>query len=136
MSNIDLSQIVTAEDKAAREQAWRRGGVNAERDLRLAAGTTITVAGYGDIPVQGRPSDQINMIALESTAKDMAAAGITSAAIPFRDAENTMHDLTPDQVIDMVSKAKQAATAIYAAAWELKDGAGVPADYTDDKHWP
>lgn len=136
MSNIDLSQIVTAEDKAAAEQERRRQGVNSERDRRVAAGTTVNVTGYSDIPVQGGAADQINMIALDATAKDLKAAGQTGAIIPFRDAVNTMHDLTPDQMIELVSKSKQVATAIYAAAWALKDAGDIPANYADDGHWP
>jgi len=136
MSNIDLTQIVTAEDKAAEEQDRCRQGVNAERDRRVALGTTVSVTGYGDIPVQGGASDQINMIALDATAKDLKGAGETGAVIPFRDAVNAMHDLTPDQMIELVAKAKQVATTVYASAWALKDGAYIPADYTDDSYWP
>lgn len=136
MSNIDLSQIITAEDKAATEQEARRAGVNAERDRRINAGATISVTGYGDIPVQGRPGDQINLIALGDTAKELAAAGQTGAVIPFRDTNNVVHDLTPDQVIEMVATAKQHVSAIYAASWALKDAESVPIDYDNDQHWP
>jgi hypothetical protein len=39
-------------------------------------------------------------------------------------------------MIEMVDKAKQAASAIYAAAWTMKDMAAPPQDYGDDSHWP
>lgn len=136
MSNIDLTQIITAEDKAAVEQAARRALVDAERDRRLVAGATVTVAGYGDIPVQGRERDMVVYASLELTAMQMDAAGVTTAALPFRDRDNGQHLLTPAQMLDLMAQAKTAAQAIYAAAWNLKDGAPIPADVTDDTLWP
>jgi hypothetical protein len=99
------------------------------------------VTGYGDIPVQGGPGDQINMLALGATAQELIGAGVTAAVVPFRDASNTMHDLTPEQVAELVRKAKEAASAIYATSWDMKDGTGdftggIPADFTADTHWP
>lgn len=110
--------------------------INEERRRRLEAGSEITVTGYGDIPVQGRGEDQITILALEASAKDMKAAGITTASIPFRDRDNGSHMLTPDQTIDLMSKAKQYAQQIYVASWTLKDMEEVPGDYALDKWWP
>jgi len=110
--------------------------VNKERRRRLEVGSVITVTGYGDIPVQGRDQDQITILALELSAKSMKDAGITTASIPFRDRDNGSHMLTPDQCLELMSKAKQHAQAIYVASWNLKDMAGIPKDYTNDKWWP
>jgi hypothetical protein len=120
----------------AETQSHRRSAVTAERDRRLNAGTIVTVTGYGDIPVQGRATDQINLIALGDTARDLKAAGVTGAVIPFRDGDDVIHQLTPDQMAEAVQKGKQAASAIYAAAWALKDAATVPADFASDSYWP
>jgi len=114
--------------------------VDAERDRRLADGVTVNVAGYGDIPIQGRPVDQINTLALEGTARDLIAAGVTAAVIPFRDADNVLHTLTPMQVKEMTSEGRAAASAIYQVAWAMKDNTGdvtggIPADFTDDGYW-
>lgn len=144
--NGERVEMSVAEEQALRDE-WdlepvpTSGDVNRERDRRLAAGVTVNVTGYGDIPVQGGPGDQINMLALGATAQELIGAGVTAAVVPFRDAVNTMHDLTPDQVADMVRKAKEAASAIYAVSWAMKDGTGdftggIPADYTADTHWP
>lgn len=132
---IDMSQLVTADDKAAAEQERRRAGVNAERDRRLAAGVAVSVSGYGDIPVQGRPGDQINLIALADTAREMQAASVTTP-IPFRDAGNAMHNLTTAQVLELSRKGKEHAQAIYATSWAMKDNGEIPADYADDARWP
>lgn len=115
--------------------------VTAERDRRLKAGVVVTVTGYGDIPMQGRSQDMINTLSLKDTARDLKAAGITAAIIPFRDANNTLHSLTADQVIEMVNAGKMKASQIYQVAWDMKDGTGdftggIPDDFTDDKWWP
>jgi hypothetical protein len=122
------------EGELAADQADRAAGVNAERDRRLAAGSTVTVSGYGDVPLQGRAVDQTNLIALEVTAMQLVAAAL-DVPMDFRDADNVMHTLTPAQMLEMARLGKQAAAAIYAAAWALKDSGDIPADYTDDAHW-
>tara|TARA_R110002020_G_scaffold95937_11_gene230139 strand:+ start:350 stop:757 length:408 start_codon:yes stop_codon:yes gene_type:complete len=134
--NIDTSQVITAAQAEVEAQGRLRKAVTAERDRRLNAGTVVTVTGYGDIAVQGRATDQINLIALGDTARDLQAAGVTAAVIPFRDGYDVIHQLTPSQMAEAVQKGKQAASAIYAAAWALKDAATVPADFADDQHWP
>ena len=110
--------------------------VNQERDRRIEAGTVVSIEGYGNVPLQGRAVDQLNLMALASTAKDMADAGIAAAVIPFRDAENVMHNLTPAQFLDLSRQGKEAAAAIYSASWALKDALEIAADFADDAHWP
>ncbi|WP_422028181.1 hypothetical protein [Roseovarius sp.] len=154
--DVDAGQVAVRDDMPTEQGdgSWRfewtvermsdteiKRAVNVERDRRVAAGTTVAVTGYGDVPVQGGVSDQINMIALDATAKSLKASGETGAIIPFRDAVDIMHDLTPDQMIELVAKSKQVATAIYAVSWDMKDGTGdftggIPTDFTDDSYWP
>jgi len=131
----DIVEVTAqAHDKIADD--LRKAGVNAERDRRLGEGVVIPVSGYGDIHVQGRPNDQVNLIAVGDTAKDLIAAGVTGPIIPFRDAQNVMHDLTPVQAAELVRLGKEAATAIYQTSWDIKDGAIIADDYADDSHWP
>ena len=136
MSNIDTSMVVTAAQTEASAQADLRTAVTAERDRRLNAGVVVTVTGYGNIAVQGRPTDQINLIALGDTARDLQAGGVTAAVIPFRDGNNATHNLTAVQMIEVVRKGKMSASGLYAAAWVLKDATTIPADFADDRHWP
>ena len=149
----DASQITVPQDRTFRD-AWffdgdsveidttkkqeiLSGMVNEEREKRLKAGTSITVTGYGDIPMQGRDQDQITTLALEASASALKAQGVTSASLPFRDAANGNHMLTPDQTLELMGKAKKFAQDIYQAAWALKDDpAGIPDDFTEDKYWP
>ncbi|MHA7852188.1 DUF4376 domain-containing protein [Roseovarius sp.] len=109
--------------------------VNAERDRRLAAGAVVTVTGYGDVAVQGRERDVSVYTNLALRAAQKLQAGDTST-FKFRDRDDVMHDLTPAQMAELMDKAGLAAQAIYAAAWALKDGAEIPQDYAEDKHWP
>lgn len=122
--------------RAAERRRADQDGINRERDRRILAGAEIEIAGYGTIPVQGSETDQINLLALGATAAELIAAGITTPVIPFRDAENTMHHLTPGQMADLTRQGKQVVSAIYAASWALKDATTIPADYADDSHWP
>jgi hypothetical protein len=110
--------------------------VNDERERRILAVSTITVAGYGDIPVSGDATTQLNLLALKDTARDLKAAGVTAAVIPFRDAANEEHQLTADQVIGLVDAGKQRVQAIYSASWTIKAMDPLPADVTDDGLWP
>ena len=137
---MTADEIAALEARAAADEARRiaeiPAKVNAERERRLIAGVTVNVSGYGDIPFQGRPADQINLLALKDTARDLDAAGITAAVIPFRDADNVTHTLTPAQMIELANEGKTAASAIYQASWAIKarnDLATI--DITDDQYW-
>lgn len=111
--------------------------VNAERDRRLINGAVIEVEGYGPIASQARPLDQTVMLALKDTARDLIAAGVVAAVIPYRDASDQEHLLTATQMADLADKGKQWFTAVMQASWALKDAeGGVPADFTADAYWP
>lgn len=55
--------------------------VNAERNRRINAGVTVSVTGYGDIPVQGREEDRINMLAARGVGTVSEDGGIPTGAI-------------------------------------------------------
>jgi hypothetical protein len=86
--------------------------------------------------LRGGSGDQINLIALSDTAKELIEAGHGSMLLAFRDGDDVVHQLTPAQVLEMSRKGKAAASAIYSASWALKDAAVIPLDFSDDKHWP
>jgi hypothetical protein len=110
--------------------------INAERERRILTGTTVEIAGIGPVPLQGRPEDQINLLALKDTARDLKAAGVSAPVIPFRDGNNVIHMMTPDQMIEATDKGKLHVSAVYQAAWDLKAMEPIPADFADDKWWP
>jgi len=121
--------------QSERDEALK-GKVNNHRDLLIQEGLTVSLTGYGEVPVMGRPEDRVNILALSDTAQDMADANKTSAKIPFRGADNTMHQLTPSQVQELTRKVKEYAQAVYSASWDLKDNPPIPDDYADPKYWP
>ena len=118
-----VSPVVTPDD------------VNAERDRRLAAGTTVEVDGLGMMALQGRDRDQTNMLGLKDAARDLRDAGVTDAVMVFRDADDVSHDLTPAQMIDMVSEGMAWFSATYQASWAIKALNPIPEDYRDDRWW-
>jgi len=99
--------------------------VNAERDRRLAAGTTITA---GDATIRVTVADRE---ALAGLALDGLAGTYT---VRFRDADNVTHTLGAEAVKVLWHAFVAWQSGIHAVAWRLKDGA-VPADVSDDKHW-
>lgn len=115
--------------------------VNVERDRRIAAGHLFTVEGYGDVPLQGRLQDQINLQARLIAAQGYKAAGVTDPVLILRDAENVNRTLTPDQMIDLVGQGVAWIEATMMVSWAMKDRtapfeAGIPPDYADDTYWP
>jgi hypothetical protein len=135
MPNVDLSQLVTAADKAATVQAARAAGVNAERARRLEVGGVLAISGYGSVAVQGRDQDVANMANLGLAAQARIAA-MSSAPFQFRAADNVVHVLTPEQMFALWQGSLALVERVYAASWTLKDGASIPADFADDAHWP
>jgi hypothetical protein len=131
MSNIDFSQVITADEIEAARQDNLRAAVTAEAQRRIVEGVTIN-----GLPIRGTPADLVNLLALADTARDMVGGGKSTPLIPFRDADNVVHTLTPQEMLDLANAAKQYVSEIYAASWALKDAETVPEDYADGKYWP
>ncbi|MCO5153389.1 MULTISPECIES: DUF4376 domain-containing protein [unclassified Shinella] len=116
--------------------------INAERDRRIAAGKTFTVTGYGDVALQGRIQDQVNLQARLIAAQTAKALGVTDPLLVIRDANNVNHMLTPDQVIELVSDGTAWIEATMQVSWDMKDGVapfenGAPYDYAaNEAYWP
>lgn len=108
--------------------------VNAERTRRAGAGVSLTLAGRAAIPVQTREIDRANLLELQAEAAAMVAA-LDVSTIPFRDANNTAHDLTAAEVVLLAGAALAYIVALIRAGHTLKSGA-IPVDYTSDIHWP
>lgn len=136
MPDIDLTQIVTAEDKAAQEQARRRDALHAHRDRLIAAGTTVSVTGIGDVPVIGTPFDQNVMLSLLQRGAARVAANDTTADMIYRDAANTIHMLTGAQAVELAEAGMMWVELVMSASWEIKDAGPIPEDFTDPSYWP
>lgn len=131
----EVAEILAAQ--AAAQHAPSAEAVNAERDRRIARGTTIEVSGYGSIPLQGREKDQTNLLGLMNAAKIRIESGDVTTLRKFRDAENVDHMLTPPQFIELWVKGSAWISDVYEASWDLKDMDPIPADYaTNESYWP
>lgn len=106
--------------------------VNRERDRRIAAGSTFTVTGYGDVPITGRERDMIFLDGLKARAKELQT---DAPVMEFRDALNVNHFLTPDQIVELVDKGFAWIQQVMKVSWDMKDN-GIPEDFQDDIHWP
>lgn len=139
--SIDISKLVTAEQKSAEALALKRASVNAERDRRITVGRVFTVTGYGDVPLTGRDEDQVALMGLLIKARALKEAGVTNAVLTMRDGDNDNHLLTPDQMIELVSAGMAWIEAVMAVSWTMKDATapfegGIPENFEDDQWWP
>ncbi len=130
MATIDLSQLITAEDKAAQAAAAARAAINAERRRRIEAGTVI-----GGIRVTGRDEDARNLTSLALAAQLRIAGGDTATITVYRDGDNVDHELTPPQVLALWQQSAAYVSALYAASWAIKAMEPIPADVTADALW-
>jgi phage tail sheath gpL-like len=131
MSNIDLTKLITAADKAAEAADALRAAVNAERDRRIVAGKTIN-----GVAVTGRDEDARNLTNLALVAQVRIASGDTATLTTFRDGNNTDHDLTPAEMLALWQGSAAYVSALYAASWVIKALDPIPADYDADARWP
>lgn len=116
--------------------------VKAEWERRVDVGGAFSVTGVTDpVPVPGRQPYREIIQAKLSAAQLFAAQGITDPVVMFRDGANTNHMLTPAQMIELCISSMRFYEALSSVYWAMKDGtgdftAGIPADFTDDRHWP
>lgn len=108
--------------------------VDAERDRRIAAGCTVALSPDLQVRVQGRPIDRENLHGLATVAALMG--GQSTGTVPFRDADNVIHALSAEQVVALFAGAAGYVTAVYQAAWAIKDAPTIPTDFIEDGHWP
>lgn len=111
--------------------------VDAERDRRIAAGHDVTIGDGRTISVQTRDErDFRNLNGLVSQAIVFTVLQQPDAAMLFRDASDTNHQVTPAQMIEIGSLVAAKVQAIYQAAWTIKALDVVPLDYASAERWP
>ena len=127
----------TAEEIATANPPPTNAEVSAERDRRIALGSTFNVMGYGPIRISGDDTTVRNLQGLAFAAQLRLAQGDDATTTAFRDDDNVIHLLLPSQVINLWSQGAAFVSAVFAAAWALKDNpAGIPADFINDEYWP
>lgn len=131
MATIDLSQLVTADAKAAAARSAAHAAINAERQRRIEAGKVID-----GVYVTGRDEDARNLTNLALAAQMRIAGGDTSTITVYRDGNNVDHDLAPSQVLSLWQQSAEYASALYVASWAVKAMEPLPADVTAAELWP
>lgn len=130
-----VRQIVEVEDPPIQPPSSE--DVNRERNHRVNSGSTFNVIGYGPIRISGDDTTVRNLQGLAFGAQLRLAQGDDDTRTAFRDEDNVIHQLRPSQVINLWSQGAAFVSAVFAAAWAIKDNpAGIPADYMDDTYWP
>lgn len=116
-------------------EAITHAHINAERDRRILSGTTVTIAGVGDIPLQGGAEHERNLQGLAFAAQMRVASGDTETITVFRDGDNQNHNLTPLQVLALWQGGAAYISQLYQASWALKALDPIPQDYRNDSYW-
>ena len=129
----DPATIITAEAKAAQAQADLGAAIDVERERRIALPLAVTLS-VGTFSIDMDDDSQRNLNGL-ATAGLMLNAASSTQTTPFRDHDNQMHDLTPDDLVAMGAQVMARISAMYADSWALKGMTTIPADYTADSYW-
>lgn len=126
---IEFGQNITAVTRRFHD------AVNAERVRRIAAGTDITVTGYGPVALQGRLEDQASLQGLAFTASLRLSQGDFTTTTNFLDRNNALHQLTPAQMLETWQKGAAFIEQVYAASWAIKELDAFTTDPSDDALW-
>jgi len=128
--------VVIEAMQAADEIAEYHREIHEERTRRIEAGTKLTLTDHpSQVHPQGRPVDRANMSDMAQLSQILIASGDTTTMIPFRDADNIDHQLTPAQIVELYMKCFEYVQAVMVASWALKDGPPV-GNVSDDANWP
>jgi hypothetical protein len=109
--------------------------VNEERERRIAIGCNISIANVGSVYVTGTEKDVRNMSGLGQGALIRIMQSDTTPT-DFRDGNNVMYTLTPNEMLELWQKSSEYISAIYQASWTIKAMNPIPQDYAADSYWP
>ncbi len=137
--NIDVAKLVTAEMKAAQQQARLKYAVDAERDRRINGGFIFEGVEY-----QSRPEDRENIAGAATAALGAIIAGAQPGYLRWHGgaedfawiaADNTMHTMDAQTVYAFGQAAMAHKQAHIFAARTLKDADPIPGDFASDQWW-
>lgn len=112
-----------------------RDSVNAKRANIIISGTDILVSGHGSVALQGRPEDQTSLQGLAFGAQLRLGMGDSTTLMDFLDRNNTPHQLTPMQILELWQKGAAFISAIYTKSWEIKEMDPFTTDVNDPTLW-
>ena len=125
--DIDVKWISAEEYAAALAGSYtvdevrgiRNAAIDAIRDDKIKNGVTFTFPGDVAGSIQTRSDADFRNITGFSAA-GLALTG-QPAVLQFRDQEDRVHELTPQQAVELGLAVTQAVSAIYQVAWAHKD---------------
>jgi hypothetical protein len=92
------------------------------RDSELATGFRyVFPAPYGELGVQLRPQDCVNLLGLRVGAEAAISAGYPQMPSEFRSYENINVEMTAADMVQMTNAALTHTKKVYAATWVYKD---------------
>lgn len=96
--------------------------VDALRDAAFEAGFKYDFGGdYGQLTVQQRDVDKLNITGVRTIADAFIRAGQPDTSITFRTAENINVQMTATEFVTLSNASFQFVTQVNAASWSLKD---------------
>lgn len=109
--------------------------VNKERARRVAKGKVFTLSDGKQVRIEGNEETKTNLLGL-ALAAVMRKLNSDNTITHFRDADNIIHDLSPDLMFELWAKGSAHISDLYQASWSMKDAVdGVPPNYREDSKW-
>lgn len=141
MSNIDYTQLITAEDKDAQRLEALTSAITVERDRRIRAGFIFQGHEYQSNDTDRENAAGAAQLAFMAVVMQGAKAGDvnwSSKLKPFGyiTSDNTVVLMDAPTVIEFGKTAAAHKEMHIFAARELKNMEQLPEDYQDDKYWP
>lgn len=109
--------------------------VNDERERRIYLGCNVSISNVGNIFVTGRSEDIRNMTGLGQEAIVRIVVGDTTTVTKYRDGNNIIYDLLPNQMLELWQKSATYISDVYQSSWVLKANT-IPLDFKSNSHWP
>ena len=140
MTNIDLSNMVTAEMKAATARVAYREAVDAERDRRIASGVVFN----GDV-FQTRPADRENIAGACTLALAAVVGGSPVGDLRWHGgaddfawiaADNSLHTMDARTMLAFGAVVANAKERLVKAGFAIKELETMADDVADDALWP
>lgn len=108
--------------------------ISDERERRIAMPLTVQTSA-GRLLINMDTRAQRNLQGLASVGTFLKITAQTTAT-EFRDFNDVLHMLTPDDLIGIGLQVAQRIHAVYSQSWALKAKTPIPDDFADDRYWP
>lgn len=108
--------------------------VNEERERRIIVGCNVSISNVGTIYVTGSEKDIRNVAGLGQGAI-VRIMNNDNTIVNFRDGNNNMYALSPQQLLELWQKSANYISLIYQNSWTIKAMSPIPQDFASDIYW-